>query len=805
MQRLMDDPDGFDQYLTDHPQYVTDHVADQAREQAVEAALSGQLPLAMHVNLVREALLRRLRRRPEWVACHLDMVSVMFNLTDDPDELAGLRERARRLAAQAEETGEPALVFRALRQAADCAYFAAVGSPTYVGSPRGGRLLAALDDAVAATRWTAHAGRGEFDAFVSLLGGLADLGWGHIWLDQGDERRATDRFTELAGFVHEQVPVDYEFTGAGQEDNAARTHGITVALAMMSAFRTHTDPAWTSVTERVRYAMDRAEQADDLDRWLDAAGTLHRVARRMGHTEDALRQIRRQTRARSDTLRHRYRSRLGRLWAAQKLEPVLGELLEADLLHPGLSHAELFQAVETLKARTLLDELTGLYRPPPEAFADALAEEEGEALRFAPSTDRSIVAQEMRYSSQLPLADGQVTQRLAASEHLADALDFGYQGVAGVAKLADVQAALGADELICQYVIPFDGQALAMRRTWLLAVTRERTRLIPLPADALPDESMPGRLMVDGRQPIDGSPLIAAVVNVRMYIRDGDDRRARKLLRRLHDHLIEPITRLGRPLDAYSTITVIPHGPLHVLPWPALLDRRRRSLITRTALVTAPSASVWLALRRRPRDHAPSLIGLAACAVPGVTPLPFAEHEVTEAARLTGATDALILSSPHATLPALRTHAAGRGIVHLAAHGAFPEHDPMHFHQLLLDADPESGDTGSTEAESLRRLDLRTAWLTVLNVCDGGLYRFGPGDEPYGLVPAVLHAGSAAVLAPLWSVDDRHTATFMADFYRSVMTLGSAAALRRAMAARIGKVPLRDWCGYVLVDSGRRA
>ncbi|MBP5942687.1 CHAT domain-containing protein [Streptomyces sp. LBUM 1476] len=218
-----------------------------------------------------------------------------------------------------------------------------------------------------------------------------------------------------------------------------------------------------------------------------------------------------------------------------------------------------------------------------------------------------------------------------------------------------------------------------------------------------------------------------------------------------------------------------------------------------------PSASVWLALRRRPRDHAPSLIGLAACAVPGVTPLPFAEHEVTEAARLTGATDALILSSPHATLPALRTHAAGRGIVHLAAHGAFPEHDPMHFHQLLLDADPESGDTGSTEAESLRRLDLRTAWLTVLNVCDGGLYRFGPGDEPYGLVPAVLHAGSAAVLAPLWSVDDRHTATFMADFYRSVMTLGSAAALRRAMAARIGKVPLRDWCGYVLVDSGRRA
>jgi len=808
MRQMTDDPDGFENYLTGHPEYVTDRVADEARGQAVQAAMSGHLSLAMHVNLVREALLRRLGRRPEWISCHLDMLSVMFNLTDEPDELGALRERAQRLAAQGEETGEPAMVFRALRQAADCAYFAAVGSPRHVGSPRGGWLLAALDDAVAATRWTTHAARGEFEAFVSLLAGLADLGWAHIWLDEDHQRRATARFTELAGFAHEQVPVDYEFTavGAGPQDRAARTHGVAVSLAMMSAFRTHADPAWTSVTERVRCAMDRAERSDDLDRWLDAAGTLHRVARRMGHTEDALRSIRQQIRARGDALRHRYRSRLGRLWAAQRLEPVLGELLEADLLYPGLSHADLFEAVERLKARTLLDELAGLYRPPPEGLADTLAEQEGEALRFAPSTQHGVVAQEMRYTSQLPLAGGtsdrQVAQRLAASEHLAQSLGIGYQGVAEVAKLAEVQASLDADELLCEYVIPFDGQAMAMQRTWLLAVTRDRTWLIPLPAGVLPDERQAGRLIVDGGQPIDGSPLITAVVNLRTHIRNGDDRRARRVLRRLFDHLVEPLTRLGRPLDGYSTITLIPHGPLHVLPWAALLDRRRRSLITHTALVTAPSASVWLALRRRPRDRAPSLIGLAASAVPGVSPLPFAEHEVTEAARLIGESagrpsDVLALTSPRATLSALRTHAAGRGIVHLAAHGAFPEHDPMHFHQLLLDAGP-------TEAEGLRRLDLRAAWLTVLNVCDGGLYRFGPGDEPYGLVPAVLQAGSAAVLAPLWSVDDRRAATFMADFYRSLLTLGSAAALRRAMLGRIGKVPLRDWCGYVLVDAGRR-
>ncbi len=199
--------------------------------------------------------------------------------------------------------------------------------------------------------------------------------------------------------------------------------------------------------------------------------------------------------------------------------------------------------------------------------------------------------------------------------------------------------------------------------------------------------------------------------------------------------------------------------------------------------------------------------------MPGVSRLPFADHEVAEVGRLVSAAttadrppDVLILNSPRATPSALRRHAAGRGIVHLAAHGAFPEHDPMHFHQLLLDADPEFGSaglTGATEAEALRKLDLDAAWLTVLNVCDGGLYRFGPGDEPYGLVPAVLHAGSAAVLAPLWSVNDRRAATFMVDFYRSVMTLGGAAALRQAMVRQIGKVPLRDWCGYVLVGSGR--
>jgi CHAT domain-containing protein len=161
----------------------------------------------------------------------------------------------------------------------------------------------------------------------------------------------------------------------------------------------------------------------------------------------------------------------------------------------------------------------------------------------------------------------------------------------------------------------------------------------------------------------------------------------------------------------------------------------------------------------------------------------------------------MMLSGPDATEAAFRRLVSGCGVVHVATHGKFPEQNPLRFHQLELT--PDGTADGVVEADTLRHLNLESAWLVVLNVCDDGLYRFGSGDEPYGIVPALLSAGAAAVLAPIWPVDDRRAATFMANFYPPLLHTGPAESLRQAMLARSRDFPLRDWCGYVLVGMGR--
>ncbi len=85
-----------------------------------------------------------------------------------------------------------------------------------------------------------------------------------------------------------------------------------------------------------------------------------------------------------------------------------------------------------------------------------------------------------------------------------------------------------------------------------------------------------------------------------------------------------------------------------------------------------------------------------------------------------------------------------------------------------------------------------------------------PGDEGSSLASltgAVLAAGSPAVVATLWDVDDEATAAFMEQLYAQLaLGLPPAEALRRAKA-RLRAVRGWDrpalWAAYVLVGDGR--
>ena len=113
-------------------------------------------------------------------------------------------------------------------------------------------------------------------------------------------------------------------------------------------------------------------------------------------------------------------------------------------------------------------------------------------------------------------------------------------------------------------------------------------------------------------------------------------------------------------------------------------------------------------------------------------------------------------------------------------------------------------DDGVLRASTIRKLRLSSNRLVVLSVCNGGLYRIGPADEPYGLIPAFLQAGSHNAVGTLWNVEDIYGRLLMTEFYKSVLEVGPSEALRRASKEFIRQgQTISRWSGFVSVGSGR--
>lgn len=155
-----------------------------------------------------------------------------------------------------------------------------------------------------------------------------------------------------------------------------------------------------------------------------------------------------------------------------------------------------------------------------------------------------------------------------------------------------------------------------------------------------------------------------------------------------------------------------------------------------------------------------------------------------------------------ATEAELRRQASESDVLHFATHGVFPENDVIDFHYLLLA--PDEGCDGRLRADELRSLDLSAAQLVALSICDGGIFRVGPGDEPYGLIPAVLTAGACNVLGTLWPLPDQVGRKHMVEFYLHLLSIGPAGALQQACLKLIrAGASLRDWAAFALAGAGR--
>jgi tetratricopeptide (TPR) repeat protein len=247
-------------------------------------------------------------------------------------------------------------------------------------------------------------------------------------------------------------------------------------------------------------------------------------------------------------------------------------------------------------------------------------------------------------------------------------------------------------------------------------------------------------------------------------------------------------TRLGEILlpagalpEAGRPVYVVADGALGNLPF-AALRRRGRFLVEDHGIVFVPSLNALAALEAPRAVPAEPAVALA----DPQGNLPAAAAEAVEVARRLGGTAWI---AGEATAGRLRQAAHSRTL-HLATHtGLGPRGAWLQLADRRVTASEIVAD----------RIGPR---LVVLASCASGVR---PGREMWGSLGAsFLAAGSRAVLASLWSVEDRPTRELVRRFYAEGGDADPCAALARVqrVAIRQGLSP-HLWAAFVLFGSER--
>lgn len=231
-------------------------------------------------------------------------------------------------------------------------------------------------------------------------------------------------------------------------------------------------------------------------------------------------------------------------------------------------------------------------------------------------------------------------------------------------------------------------------------------------------------------------------------------------LHQLQTRLLPPTVNEPEVTAAGRRWVVIPHGPLHQVPFAALFGAPGADLIY------APSATLWVYGQATP-PRSTTASGLAVGY--DSTRLRYAEIEAEYVARRLGGE---VWRGTPGTKTRLRAAARHARWLHLACHGRFEPDNPL---ASWLAVAPDERLTAQEVLETWQV----SAELVVLSACQSGVSRVLRGDEPLGLARAFLQAGAQAVLVCQWPVEDWPTFLFMHQFYEQ---LQSGAEAARALA-----------------------
>ncbi|MGD2113535.1 MAG: CHAT domain-containing protein [Acidobacteriota bacterium] len=287
-------------------------------------------------------------------------------------------------------------------------------------------------------------------------------------------------------------------------------------------------------------------------------------------------------------------------------------------------------------------------------------------------------------------------------------------------------------------------------------------------------------------------------------------------------------------------LVVVPDGALEYVPFAALPHPRTgEALLRELEVVDLPSAS-FLAFHRRHSAEDEAQSGtLAIIADPVYGPgderiaagggtrdgaenrgspgphyprLDFASDEAHAIAAFAPAEGTFIALGADATRETVLGHPLDDyRYVHFATHGVIDTRYPQ-LSRLVLSLVDETGRSigdGSIRLHDIYGMEL-DADMVVLSACKTALGREIRGEGLVGLARGFMYAGAERVVASLWRVQDRTTASLMKHFYRGLLQEGRkpADALRRAQLAIIDD-PTGDfsfpyyWAGFVFQGDWR--
>lgn len=229
-------------------------------------------------------------------------------------------------------------------------------------------------------------------------------------------------------------------------------------------------------------------------------------------------------------------------------------------------------------------------------------------------------------------------------------------------------------------------------------------------------------------------------------------------------------------------LIVVPHGPLHYLPFQAL-RLQGRYLIETHPVAVAPSMSIAMQLAQRSPRVAPQLTAFGNPTIEAKYDLPGAEAEVQQLGRLFPSNTLYV--GPAATKTQFRQAAARAPLMHVAAHAEADSVDPLYSRILLAN---EGGRQNFLEAHEIIGMRMDATALVTLSACESGLGRIAQGDEVLGFTRSFLSAGASSLIASLWPVSDDATAVLMGTLYaelakgrdvQQAMQAGQLAVLRQ--------------------------